>query len=125
MNYKQLQTELKALRERGLVDPNLKLNAPSQVLAKAYIECEGKQEREQVLNSPILVVWVAIACLSLLIGIVCLSLVLAVKLYGFVASRLVGKLKLNKKMLKSTKDLVMKPKTYLRMCKNILIRTSI
>lgn len=91
MNYKQLQTELKALRERGLVDPNLKLNAPSHVLAKAYTEYEGRQKREQILNSPILIVWLVIACLFLLIGIVCLSLILAVKLYGFVASRRVGK----------------------------------
>lgn len=84
MNYKQLQTELKALRERGLVDPNLKLNAPNQVLAKAYIEYEGKQERKQILSSPILMVWLTVACLSLLIGMVCLALILVMKLYSFV-----------------------------------------
>ena len=53
MNYRQLQTELKTLQEKGLVAQSLRLNALRKVLAKTYQDYLIKQERQQILNNPL------------------------------------------------------------------------
>ena len=78
MNYRQLQTELKTLQEKGLVVQSLRLNAPREVLAKTYQDYLIKQERQQTLNNPLLIVWSVLMCLGLLIGLIWLGLKMAI-----------------------------------------------
>ena len=81
MNYKQLQTELKTLREKGLVAQSLRLNAPRKVLAKTYQDYLIKQERQQILNNPLLIIWSVVMCLGLLIALIWLGFKIAITVF--------------------------------------------
>ncbi len=74
LSYRQLQTELKTLRDKGLVEQDLKLNAPKEELVRIYQDCLNRQERKQTLDSPLLIVWLVAMCLGLGVGLIWLGL---------------------------------------------------
>ena len=84
MNYRQLQTELKTLQQKGLVAQSLRLNAPRKILAKTYHDYLIKQERKQILNNPLLVVWSVLMCLGLLIALMLLGLKMTITVCAIV-----------------------------------------
>ena len=84
MNYRQLQTELKTLQEKGLVAQDLRLNSSRKVLAKTYQDYLIKQERQQTLNNPLLIVWSVLMCLGLLIGLIWLGFKITITVFEIV-----------------------------------------
>ncbi len=74
ISYRQLQTELKTLQKEGLVDSQIKLNASKEVLEKTYQKYFSRQERQQIFNNPLLVIWVVMICLTLALALVYLGL---------------------------------------------------
>ena len=74
LSYRQLQVELKTLRDKGSIAPNLKLNVSQKELQKVYRDYLNRQERKQTLDNPLIVVWLAMLCLVLGVGAVWLGL---------------------------------------------------
>lgn len=77
MRYRELQKKVASLRERGLVEQILKLNSSQEVLAKAYRDYLSREERNQVSNNPLLIIWLVAVFLAAAIILVCLTSILA------------------------------------------------
>lgn len=78
MNYRQLQIEMGSLRTQGLVRQDLKLNASQKVLAEVYQNYLNQKEKEQILNNPLLVIWLIAMSLAVTVILICLALILII-----------------------------------------------
>lgn len=88
MKYRELQIELKTLREQGLIDQDFKLNAPYPVLAQVHQKYQIRQDRQEIIASPVLIIWLVVACLTLFVGLVYLVVNAAIKLSQMIVRNL-------------------------------------
>lgn len=88
MDYKQLQREVRTLREQGLVSEDLRLNSPKQVLQAELNRCQARQERIETLKNSLIIIWLVLICLAIGSALLWLTIKLTIKLTRILDSQI-------------------------------------